>query len=89
MKRAIKSAIVGFGLSGRVFHAPFMHHSNQFDIKKIAQRTNDSAKLEYPYVESVNSLQEILDDETIELIVVATPNGTHFEMANRILKGNI
>ena len=86
MKRAIKSAIVGFGLSGRVFHAPFMHHSNQFDIKKIAQRTNDSAKLEYPYVESVNSLQEILDDETIELIVVATPNGTHFEMANRILK---
>jgi scyllo-inositol 2-dehydrogenase (NADP+) len=83
---AIKSAIVGFGLSGRVFHAPFIHHSSQFDLKTIAQRTSDSSNAEYPYVEAVYSLQEILDDETIELVVVATPNETHFEMALRVLK---
>ncbi len=85
-KKTITSAIVGFGLSGRVFHAPFMHHSTQFDLTKIAQRTSDSAKAEYPNVESVNSLQEILDDKTIELVVVATPNETHFEMAAKVLK---
>ena len=83
---AIQSAIVGFGLSGRVFHAPFMHHSDQFDLVKIVQRTSDSSKTVFPYVEPVHSLQQVLDDESIELVVVATPNETHFKMAWQVLQ---
>lgn len=84
--KAIKSAIIGFGLSGRLFHAPFMHHSNRFELVKIAQRTGNSSKKIFPYVEPVHSLGQILEDETIELVVVATPNEYHFEMGCEVLK---
>ena len=82
----IKAAIVGFGLSGRVFHAPFLHYSSQFDLMKIVQRTSETANEMYPYVEIVQSLPQILDDKSIELVVIGTPNEFHFEMVRQSLQ---
>jgi len=33
-KKTIQTGIIGFGLSGRVFHAPFLHTHHGFEIKK-------------------------------------------------------
>ena len=81
----ITSGIIGYGLSGRVFHAPFIHHSPSFELKKIAQRSSDSSRLDYPEVDAVRSHTDILNDPGIELVVVATPNEHHFQMAKDAL----
>ena len=82
----IKTGLIGFGLSGRVFHAPFIHLAEELELTAIVQRSTTTAKTIYPDVNIVKSHQEILNDPDIELIVVATPNEYHFEMAQQALK---
>lgn len=81
----IKTAIVGFGLSGRVFHAPFLHCHQGFDIQKVVERNKQDSKTLYPYVEVVQDFQEVLNDRQIELIIVCTPNTMHYQMVSQAL----
>jgi len=84
--KPIKTGLIGFGLSGRVFHAPFIHLAEEFELAAIAQRTKDSAKALYPKVRIARSHREIVDDPAIELAIVAAPNEFHFEMTKLALK---
>lgn len=84
-EKKINTAIVGFGLSGRVFHAPFLHMHDGFNLKTIVERHGGSAKKIYPYVSVVNDIKEIVKDEDIELVVISTPNIFHFEQAKALL----
>lgn len=84
----IKTGLIGFGLSGRVFHAPFLDLSEEFELTSIVQRSNESAKYSYPDATIVKSHQEIFNDPSIELVVVATPNEYHFEMTRQALTAN-
>jgi scyllo-inositol 2-dehydrogenase (NADP+) len=86
--QTIKTAILSFGLSGKVFHAPFIHLHPGFQLKTIWERTKSESTAVYPYVHIVRSMEEILDDESIDLVVVNTPTGTHFDYAKRALEAN-
>jgi scyllo-inositol 2-dehydrogenase (NADP+) len=83
--KTIQTGLIGYGLSGRVFHAPFISLAEGFDLKCIAQRTADLSKLDYPQTKTVRSHLDILQDREIELVIVATPNGSHFELAKQVL----
>jgi predicted dehydrogenase len=54
-------------------------------LAAILQRKGDEAARAYPAARIVRSLDEMLADKTIELVVVTTPNATHFELAKRAL----
>jgi len=84
--KAIQTGIIGFGLSGRVFHAPFLHTHDGFEIKKVVERNKDESKSIYPYVQVIEDYNELLNDQEIELIVVCTPNTLHFNMVQDILR---
>jgi len=85
MLQPINTAISSFGMSGQVFHAPFLLHNPHFKIKKILERTkNNSAKI-VPDAKIVRSYEEILEDTEIDLIVVNTPNFLHYEMCKQAL----
>jgi scyllo-inositol 2-dehydrogenase (NADP+) len=86
MDRPVKTAIIGFGLSGRVFHAPFLHTHPGFQIKKILQRHGKSAKEIYPYVDIVDDFESVLNDDEIELVAICTPNTSHFDFAKRSME---
>ncbi len=75
----IKTGIASYGMSGLVFHAPLLHVSPGFEIVKIVERSNKGSKERYPYVAIVRSFEELLQDEEIELIIVNTPDATHYE----------
>ena len=83
--REIGVGIVGFGLGGRVFHAPFVNAVSGLRLTAILQRKGDEAARAYPAARIVRSFGELLADKTIELIVVTTPNATHFELAKQAL----
>ncbi len=82
----IKTAISSFGLSGRVFHAPFLHLNPGFELYGVLERTTQKAKSIYPDIRSFSTWDELLADPAIELVIVNTPNHTHFEFAKKALE---
>jgi scyllo-inositol 2-dehydrogenase (NADP+) len=81
----INTALCSFGMSGWVFHAPFIHIHPCFNFYAVYERTKDIAKQKYPSVKTFRSLDEMLADESIELVIVNTPNATHYEFAKKAL----
>ncbi|MDP3394036.1 Gfo/Idh/MocA family oxidoreductase [Sediminibacterium sp.] len=82
----IKTAILSFGMSGKVFHAPFIHHNEKFELTGIVERSKNEATVIYPNTKIYRSIDSVLADESIELIVVNTPTYTHFEFAKKALE---
>lgn len=86
MKEVINTAITGFGLSGRAFHAPFLHVHKGFVLKKVLERHHEESKKQYPEVTVVRKLEDILSDKKIELVIICTPNIYHFEMVKACIE---
>ena len=80
----IKTALLAYGLSGKIFHAPFLATNEGFELYAVLERNTQKAKNDFPDVKSYVSLEELLVDDTIELVVVNTPNNTHFELAKQL-----
>jgi scyllo-inositol 2-dehydrogenase (NADP+) len=81
----IKTAVIGFGLAGRVFHGPFVSAVPGLKLEAIVQRKGDEAAKAYPSARILRSVDEALKDASIQLLVVATPNETHFDLAKQAL----
>ena len=82
----IDVGLVGFGLGGRSFHAPVIEAVEGLRLAAIVQRTGGEAKKLYPDAQIVRSLEELLDLESIQLVVISTPNQTHFSFAMSCLE---
>jgi scyllo-inositol 2-dehydrogenase (NADP+) len=85
-EREIGVGVIGYGLGGRVFHAPFVGAVPGLRLAAIMQRSGDEAAKAYPATKILRSLDEILADKSIEMVVVSTPNETHFVLAKRVLE---
>lgn len=85
MSNPIITGLMSYGMSGRIFHAPFLHTNPGFQFKAVVERHEKKATAIYPEVISYNSIDELLADDEIELIVVNTPNNTHVDFTMRAL----
>lgn len=81
----IKTALLSYGMSGKVFHAPFLELHPGFELLGSWERSKKLIKEDYPEVISYSSLESILEDKTIDLVIVNTPIDTHFEYAKKVL----
>lgn len=86
MSKPIITGLMSYGMSGRVFHAPFLATNPGFNLKAVVERHEKKAALKYPGLKSYNSIDELLNDDEIELIVVNTPTNTHFDYAVQALR---
>jgi predicted dehydrogenase len=84
--RTIDTVVLGYGLAGRIFHAPFVSAVPGLRLAGILQRTGDEAAREWPGTCIYRSMKDVLSDATVRLIVVATPNATHFSLARQALE---
>lgn len=82
----IDVGLVGFGLGGRCFHAPVICAVPGLRLCAILQRTGDSATHAYPEASIVRNLDELLAIVSVRLVVISTPNQTHFSLAKRCLE---
>ena len=85
MSSEIGVAVIGFGLAGKVFHAPFVSAVPGLRLEAIVQRKGDEAGKAYPSARILRSVDEALKDAKVQLVVVGTPNETHFELAKQAL----
>ena len=84
----IRTGIIGYGLSGRVFHAPFIDVVEGYELTKISTANPERmalAKERYPTTEIVPGGMEIIEDPNIDLVLVTSPNTDHFRWAKEAL----
>jgi scyllo-inositol 2-dehydrogenase (NADP+) len=82
----IEVGLVGFGLAGRAFHAPVIRAVPGLHLAAILQRSGTEAAEKYPDVRIVRSMDELLAIREIRLVVIATPNATHYPFARQCLE---
>jgi predicted dehydrogenase len=81
----IDVGLIGFGLAGRSFHAPVIRAVPGLRLAAILQRSGNEAAERYPDVRIVRTLDELLAIKEIRLVVIATPNDSHFPLAQQSL----
>lgn len=86
--RQINVALCAFGMSGWVFHAPFINMHKGFQLYGVLERSKDEAVKKYPWVKTFRTLDELLADEQIDLVVVNTPSVTHYDFVSQALQHN-
>lgn len=73
-------------MSGKLFHAPFVAESDRFDFVAVVERSKKEAQKRYPAVKSYDSVDALMNDSEIELVIINTPNNTHYEFTAQALK---
>jgi len=82
----IRAALVSFGISSKTFHAPFLTTMPEFELVAVVERNSEQSKEKYPWVTVYKSIDELLKDDRIELVVITSPNETHFPYAKMVLE---
>jgi predicted dehydrogenase len=81
----IKTGLLAYGMSGKIFHAPFLTQHPGFDLQAVVQRHEQRMQADYPHIKSYGSVAELLADSGLELVVVNTPSATHVELTRQAL----
>jgi scyllo-inositol 2-dehydrogenase (NADP+) len=81
----IEVGLIGYGLAGRAFHAPVIRAVPGLRLAAILQRRGNEAAGKYPDIRIVRTVAELLAIQEIRLVVIATPNDTHFAIAKACL----
>ena len=81
----IKTALFSFGMSGKVFHAPFINLHKGFELAGAWERSKKQIQEFYPSAISYPSLESILVDDSIQLVIINTPTYTHYEYTKAAL----
>lgn len=81
----IKTGICSYGMSGKLFHAPFIHAHPGYELAAIVERHNNDSRERYPDTKLYRSVEELCADKELELIVVNTPTHLHYEQAMMVL----
>jgi len=81
----INAALCSFGMSGRVFHAPFITLHPGLKLIGAWERSKHLIQEHYPSVKSYPTYENLLADDTVQLVVVNTPTYSHYEYAKKAL----
>jgi predicted dehydrogenase len=84
MNRVVPVGIAGYGMASQVFHAPFLKTSPHYEVVAVLERHKEESKALFPDAQIVRSFEELLQTSA-ELIIIATPNGTHYPYAKAAL----
>lgn len=82
----VKVGLCAFGMSGKIFHAPFLKEHPGFFMSAVVERSKEDSKEKYPEATIYRSIEEMLAHADIELVVVNTPVQTHFEYVKMALE---
>ena len=86
----IKVAYVGFGVSVREYHIPYVENRDDIAVKYVYRREEDIAAFAeyepfYPEIIFTTNFDEVLADSEVDLVVVSAPDQFHVPYAKQIL----
>ncbi|MGC2197108.1 MAG: oxidoreductase [Terriglobales bacterium] len=86
MTNPLNVGLIGFGLAGQVFHAPLIHANPHLRLTHVVQRHGNEAGKKYPQAKLLHHADELFAEPSVDLVVVATPNASHFELGRKALQ---
>ncbi len=88
MSEQINVGFVGYGLGGRVFHTPLVNAVPSLRIHAIMSRSEEKqrqARADWD-CQTVGTVEELLADAAVDLVVVSTPHSTHRDLVIQCLQ---
>ncbi|KIX09448.1 uncharacterized protein Z518_00528 [Rhinocladiella mackenziei CBS 650.93] len=76
--------IIGYGLSAKIFHIPFVNAVSDFNLYAIVQRSpkpDDDASIDHPNIKLYRSADDMVQDDQVDVVVVTTAPESHFQLA--------
>jgi scyllo-inositol 2-dehydrogenase (NADP+) len=86
--KKIKTGVVGYGFSAKIFQCPFIVAHKDFELAAVVERSTNESKKDYPMITVYKDYMDLLKDDEIELVILSTPNHLHFEQAKLALEFN-
>jgi predicted dehydrogenase len=78
-------ALVGYGYAGKTLHAPLINSIPNLNLIAVCSSNPEKVLADFPSVKVRVSLDEALTQSQIDVVVIATPNHTHFDLAKQSL----
>lgn len=82
----ISTGLIGYGTAGSVFHAPLIAAAGGLRLAAIGSRRASDIARDFPEARAFADPQALIDDPSIELVVIATPNDSHASLARAALE---
>ncbi|WP_165789532.1 oxidoreductase [Billgrantia endophytica] len=85
MKQTYGVGLIGFGTAGRIFHAPLIQATPGLELLAVVSSSPEKVSETLPGVEVLPKVAALLARPDIDLVVLATPNETHFPLGKAVL----
>ncbi|WP_110657370.1 oxidoreductase [Salinicola halimionae] len=85
MKGSIRVGLVGYGMASKRFHAPLITAQDGLSLVAVASRDADKVHADWPSVPVEPTPQALLARDDIDLVVIPTPNATHYPLVSEAL----
>lgn len=85
MKGPIRVGLIGYGMAGKRFHAPLITAQEGLSLTAVASRDADKVHADWPSVPVEPTPQALLARDDIDLVVIPTPNATHYSLVSDAL----
>src|SRR5271166_585660 len=86
MSHALKVGIVGYGSAAATFHVPLILNVQGLELVAIASRDPEKVRASLPQVETCATPEALFARHDIDLVVIATPNETHYPLTAKALE---
>ncbi|HEI8714861.1 TPA: oxidoreductase [Klebsiella oxytoca] len=86
MSDAIRVGLIGYGYASKTFHAPLISGTPGMTLAAVASSDENKVHADWPAMPVVSGPERILNDPNIDMVVIPTPNDTHFPLAKAALE---
>ncbi|SUG55543.1 putative oxidoreductase [Salmonella enterica subsp. diarizonae] len=86
MNDKIRVGLIGYGYASKTFHAPLIMGTPGLELAAVSSSDETKVKADWPAVSVVSEPRHLFSDPHIDLIVIPTPNDTHFPLAKAALE---
>lgn len=86
MSDTIRVGLIGYGYASKTFHAPLIAGTVGMELAAISSSDESKVKADWPGIQVVSEPRHLFNDPSIDLIVIPTPNDTHFPLAKAALE---
>ncbi len=86
MSDAIRVGLIGYGYASKTFHAPLISCTPGMTLAAVSSSDESKVLADWPVVKVVSDPGQLFSDPTLDLIVIPTPNDTHFPLAKAALE---
>lgn len=86
MSDSIRVGLIGYGYASKTFHAPLIAGTPGMALAAVSSSDATKVHADWPTVPVVSESKHLFNDPNIDLIVIPTPNDTHFPLAKAALE---